>query len=127
LRQFVGIVGMVALLLGGIGVASGVHAFVARKIDTVAILRCLGATGQQVLTMYVAQAAVMGIAGAVLGAILGVRRQSVGLIEDQLQKAGLIRYSRGKMSILDSVGLQRVACECYKKVKEELDRYVLTG
>jgi putative ABC transport system permease protein len=72
LRQFVGVVGMVALLLGGIGVASGVHAFVARKIDTVAILRCVGATGSQVLTMYVAQAAVMGVAGAVLGAMLGV-------------------------------------------------------
>jgi putative ABC transport system permease protein len=72
LRQFIGVVGMVALLLGGIGVASGVHAFVARKIDTVAVLRCVGATGSQVLTMYVTQAAVMGVAGAVLGAMLGV-------------------------------------------------------
>jgi putative ABC transport system permease protein len=75
LRQFVGIVGMVALLLGGLGVASGVHAFVARKIDTVAILRCLGATSRQVLIMYVAQAAVMGLAGAVIGAALGVAVQ----------------------------------------------------
>jgi CRP-like cAMP-binding protein len=59
-----------------------------------------------------------------LGAILGVRRQSVGLIQDQLQKAGLIRYSRGKVNSLDSAGLQRIACECYQKVKEELDRYL---
>jgi putative ABC transport system permease protein len=72
LRQFVGIVGMVALLLGGLGVASGVHAFVARKIDTVAVLRCLGATSRQILAMYVTQAAVMGFIGAVLGAALGV-------------------------------------------------------
>lgn len=72
LRQFVGIVGMVALLLGGLGVASGVHAFVARKIDTVAILRCLGATSRQVLVMYVAQAAAMGLVGAALGAAAGV-------------------------------------------------------
>ncbi len=72
LANFIGIVGMVALLLGGIGVASGVRAFVARKIDTVAILRCLGASGNQVLLMYVAQAAVMGLAGAVLGAAAGV-------------------------------------------------------
>lgn len=72
LATFIGIVGLVALLLGGIGVASGVRAFVGRKIDTVAIFRCLGASGNQVLAMYVAQAAVMGLAGAAIGAALGV-------------------------------------------------------
>lgn len=72
LRQFVGIVGIVALLLGGLGVASGVHAFVARKIDTVAILRCLGATSGQVVVIYVVQAAIMGVAGAAIGAAVGV-------------------------------------------------------
>ena len=75
LSDFIGIVGLVALLLGGIGVASGVRAFVARKIDTVAVLRCLGASSGQVLTMYVAQAAVMGLAGAAAGAALGVAVQ----------------------------------------------------
>ncbi len=75
LSQFLGVVGLVALLLGGIGVASGVHAFVQRKIDTVAILRCLGATGWQVLGVYVAQAAAMGFVGAAAGAALGVAIQ----------------------------------------------------
>ncbi|HMI42166.1 MAG TPA: FtsX-like permease family protein, partial [Gemmatimonadaceae bacterium] len=75
LSDFIGIVGLVALLLGGIGVASGVRAFVARKIDTVAVLRCLGASSGQVLSMYVAQAAVMGLAGAAAGAALGVAVQ----------------------------------------------------
>lgn len=75
LRNFIGVVGLVALLLGGIGVASGVRAFVARKIDTVAILRCLGASSGQVLTIYVAQAAAMGLAGAAAGAALGVAVQ----------------------------------------------------
>src|SRR6185312_2648563 len=60
LADFLGIVGLIALLLGGIGVASGVNAFVTRKIDTVAVLRCLGATSGQVLAIYVAQSAVMG-------------------------------------------------------------------
>lgn len=75
LSQFIGIVGLVALLLGGVGVASGVRAFVARKIDTVAILRCLGASSGQVLGMYVVQAAAMGILGAVAGAAIGVAVQ----------------------------------------------------
>jgi putative ABC transport system permease protein len=72
LSDFIGIVGLVALLLGGIGVASGVRAFVARKIDTVAVLRCLGASSGQVLIIYVVQAAAMGLAGAAAGVLLGV-------------------------------------------------------
>ncbi|HEY0970824.1 MAG TPA: FtsX-like permease family protein [Gemmatimonadales bacterium] len=70
--DFLGLVGLVALLLGGIGVASGVHAFVLGKIDTVAVLRCLGATSGQVLAIYSAQAALMGLAGAAVGAAIGV-------------------------------------------------------
>jgi putative ABC transport system permease protein len=77
LSNFIGIVGLVALLLGGIGVASGVRAFVARKIDTVAVLRCLGASSGQVLTIYVAQAAAMGLLGAAAGAALGVAIQFI--------------------------------------------------
>ncbi|MGI8619266.1 MAG: ABC transporter permease [Gemmatimonadaceae bacterium] len=75
LSQFIGVVGLVALLLGGLGVASGVHAFVARKIDTVAILRCLGATSRQVLAVYTLQAAVMGLLGAAFGVALGLGMQ----------------------------------------------------
>ena len=77
LSNFIGIVGLVALLLGGIGVASGVRAFVERKIDTVAVLRCLGASSGQVLAIYVAQAAAMGIVGAAAGAALGVAVQFI--------------------------------------------------
>lgn len=75
LSDFLGVVGLIALLLGGIGVASGVHAFVARKIDTVAVLRCLGGTGPQVTTIYALQSAVMGLLGAAVGAALGVAIQ----------------------------------------------------
>ena len=72
LRDFLSIIGLIALLLGGIGVGSGVHAFVMRKIDTVAVLRCLGATSWQVLAIYVTQAAAMGLVGALAGAVLGI-------------------------------------------------------
>jgi putative ABC transport system permease protein len=86
LRDFLGVVGLVALLLGGIGVASGVHAFVIRKIDTVAVLRCLGATSWQVLWIYALQAAGMGLVGAIGGALLGVAFQLLlpGLVQDFL-------------------------------------------
>jgi putative ABC transport system permease protein len=75
LRNFLGVVALVSLLLGGIGVASGVRAFVRRKVETVAILRCLGATSRQILVIYVGQAAAMGLVGAAAGALFGVALQ----------------------------------------------------
>jgi len=75
LANFIGIAGLTALLLGGIGVASGVRAFVARKIDTVAVFRCLGASAGEVLAMYAAQAAAMGFIAACAGAALGAAVQ----------------------------------------------------
>ena len=75
LADFLSIIGLIALLLGGIGVASGVNAFVSSKIDTVAVLRCLGATSRQVLALYMVQAGVMGLVGATAGATLGVAVQ----------------------------------------------------
>ncbi|MGQ0650177.1 MAG: ABC transporter permease [Gemmatimonadaceae bacterium] len=75
LANFLGIVGIIALLLGGVGVASGVNAWVARKIDIVAVLRCLGATSRQVMLIYATQASLMGLLGAAAGAALGVAIQ----------------------------------------------------
>ena len=71
LSSYLGLIGIFALLLGGIGVGSAMGAYIAEKVDTVAVLRCLGATARQVLAIYVAQAAAMGLAGAAIGAALG--------------------------------------------------------
>ena len=57
-----------------------------------------------------------------VASLLGVRRESITNAAGRLQDAGYIRYRRGHISILDSVGLQTVACECYGAVKRELDR-----
>lgn len=86
LADFLSVIGLIALLLGGIGVASGVNAFVSSKIDTVAVLRCLGATSRQVLALYVVQAAAMGFVGAGAGVLLGVAVQFLlpGVISDFL-------------------------------------------
>lgn len=55
-----------------------------------------------------------------LSHMLGVPRTSVTMIAGALQKEELIRYSRGKISILDRQRLEAAACECYKLVKEEI-------
>jgi len=54
--------------------------------------------------------------------MLGVRREGVTHSASKLQEAGLIRYSRGRISIIDRVGLEKRTCECYAVVKREYDR-----
>jgi CRP-like cAMP-binding protein len=54
--------------------------------------------------------------------MLGVRREGVTENANKLQKAGLIRYSRGHIEVLDREGLEHMACECYGVVKQEYDR-----
>jgi putative ABC transport system permease protein len=71
LSDFLGLTGVFALLLGGIGVASAMGAYMARKAEAVAVLRCIGATARQVFGIYLVQAAVMGLAGASVGVALG--------------------------------------------------------
>ena len=53
---------------------------------------------------------------------LGVRRESVTGVALALQRAGLIRYARGRVEALDRAGLEDRACECYGVVKRECDR-----
>jgi CRP-like cAMP-binding protein len=54
--------------------------------------------------------------------MLGVRREGVTEAALKLQKAGLIRYSRGRITVLDRGGLEGRTCECYAVVKSEYDR-----
>ena len=54
--------------------------------------------------------------------MLGVRREGVTEGAAKLQSAGLIKYSRGHITVLDRAGLQQRTCECYSVVKQEYDR-----
>ena len=58
--------------------------------------------------------------------MLGVRREGVTESAGKLQKLGLIRYSRGRITVLDRAALEAHACECYAVVKKEFDRLLPT-
>ena len=77
LTQFLALISFIALLLGCIGVASAIHIYVREKINSVAILRCLGARGSQAFLIYLIQIVVIGFIGSLAGAALGTIIQQV--------------------------------------------------
>jgi len=62
-----------------------------------------------------------------LGQMLGARRSTVSVSAGILQRAGLIRYVRGHVTIVDRAGLEAVACECYAVIRNELERVIAPG
>ena len=70
--RYLGLMGLAALFLGGIGVASAIHVYIREKVITVAVLRCLGALQRTLFTAYLLQAAGLALIGSVLGVGLGM-------------------------------------------------------
>jgi len=54
--------------------------------------------------------------------MLGVRRAGVTVAANALKRDGLLKYTRGRVTILDPAGLQKRSCECYSVTKREFDR-----
>jgi putative ABC transport system permease protein len=78
---FLRLTGLVALLLGAIGVATAMHALVRRKLSTVAVLRCLGAGAGLGLGVFLVQGLAVGLAGSFIGALVGAGLQAaLGLL-----------------------------------------------
>jgi putative ABC transport system permease protein len=66
-ENYLSLVGLVVLILGGIGVSSVTRVFVQQKLRSIAILKCIGASSREILAVYVTQVVLLGIAGSVLG------------------------------------------------------------
>ena len=77
LTRFLSLVGFIALLLGCTGVASAVHVYVKEKINSIAILRCLGAKASQAFIIFLVQIVCIGFIGSVAGAALGVGHPAI--------------------------------------------------
>jgi len=72
LSRFLGLIAFIALLLGGLGVASAVYVYIKRKSSTVAALRCIGVSKLTLVSAFSIQIAGVGLVGAFIGSMIGV-------------------------------------------------------
>jgi putative ABC transport system permease protein len=69
-ENYLSLVGLIVLVLGGIGVSSVTRVFIEQKKTSIAVLKCIGGTGRQILAAYLAQVLILGLAGSLLGVAL---------------------------------------------------------
>ena len=69
---FLSLIGLIALVIGAMGVASAMHGHLQQKLDSIAVMKCLGARSAQVIRIYTAQTLMLGLAGGVLGGVFGI-------------------------------------------------------
>lgn len=103
LTRYLGLIGLTALFIGGLGVATSVHAFVREKLTTIAILKTIGADSPTIIRTYALQAMMLGLAGSLIGLVIGVALQqglpwmiAALMASDLLDQLGL---AEGGMSI----------------------------
>ncbi|HLN59949.1 MAG TPA: FtsX-like permease family protein [Symbiobacteriaceae bacterium] len=77
MTAFLSLVSLVALLVGGLGVANATRAYIQQKLDTIAIMKCVGATNRRVIEVYLLQMLLLSLAGSLLGILLGYAVQLV--------------------------------------------------
>jgi putative ABC transport system permease protein len=77
LTMYLGLIGLIALIVGGVGVATNVRAFLKEKVETIAVLKVLGATPGAVLRVYLSQTLLLGLAASLAGALFGSLLQFV--------------------------------------------------
>jgi putative ABC transport system permease protein len=75
IEKFLGLVALLSLFVGGIGVAQSVRAWLAGRLDAIAILKCLGMRPRELFPLYLGQTVLLGLAGSVLGILAGVAVQ----------------------------------------------------
>ncbi|HEY2295921.1 MAG TPA: FtsX-like permease family protein [Thermoanaerobaculia bacterium] len=76
-ERFLGLVALLSLFVGGIGVAQSVRAWLAGRLDAIAILKCLGMRPREIFPLYLGQTVLLGLAGSLVGILVGVAVQLV--------------------------------------------------
>ena len=92
-ENYLSLVGLIIVILGGVGVWSVIRVFVQQKLRSVAVLKCVGGGTRQILTVYVAQVVLMGLTGSAIGVILAAG--AVAWLRPAVAAATGVRGGRG--------------------------------
>jgi putative ABC transport system permease protein len=68
---FLSLIGLIALVIGAMGVASAMHGHLQQRLDSIAVMKCVGGRAQQIIRIYTAQTLLLGLSGGLLGVIFG--------------------------------------------------------
>ena len=106
-ENYLSLVGLVIVILGGIGVSSVTRVFVQQKLRSIAILKCVGGRSSQLLTIYMTQVVALGLAGSALGVVLAAL--AIAAIPSTLAAAAtpgvVVNYSLTIPAVLQGFGI----------------------
>jgi putative ABC transport system permease protein len=105
-ENYLSLVGLVVLILGGIGVSSVTRVFVQQKVRAIAILKCVGSTTTQVLSLYLTQVLLLGLAGSVLGvAVAGAVLMALPLFVGDLAALLQVEYGLTTAAVVQGLAV----------------------
>jgi putative ABC transport system permease protein len=105
-ENYLSLVGLAVVILGGIGVSSVTRVFIDQKLKSIAVLKCVGAGTTQVIAVYVVQVLLLGFVGGIVGLALG--RGALALAPDEVGRAGAsfaLSHALTVPAMLQAVGI----------------------
>ncbi len=105
--NFLSLVSLIAMIVGGLGVATAMHSHIRQRLDTIAIMKCVGARSRQIVRIFTLQALALGTLGSLLGIALGLIVQSVApvFIEQYFPGAPALEWQPWPAIQAGSIGL----------------------
>lgn len=102
-ENYLSLTGLIVLVLGGIGVSSVTRVFIEQKRQTIAVLKCIGGTGKQIIAAYLAQVITLGLLGSLLG--VGLAKSALLLVAHYFAESLPVNMSYGLASGAVAQGL----------------------
>ena len=104
-ENYLSLVGLVIVVLGGIAVSSVTRVFVRQKMKSIAVMKCVGGTSRQILGVYLLQTLVLGIVGSLMG--VGMAAVAIAAIPGDLNQIGMltVRYALSWSAVAQGVGI----------------------
>jgi putative ABC transport system permease protein len=92
-ENYLSLVGLVIVVLGGIAISSVTRVFVRQKIKSIAVMKCVGGTSRQILSVYLLQSLALGIIGSLIGVALAW--MAIAIIPDDMNQLGTLTVTYG--------------------------------